>query len=95
MSTKVGYEIHEPIEVHYIQDFGKRPIGYILTAFVNDHGMIQYSLCTKGSHYGTSIPAGTFPRKAVEGWQSEVIGTLMSDEREWGISGCIEILKLV
>lgn len=95
MSTHVGYKVNEPMEAHYFQNFGKEPIGYILTAFVNDHGMVQYNLSRMGSHYGESIPAGTFPRKAVEGWQSEVIAKLMSDERRFGISGCIEITKLV
>jgi hypothetical protein len=71
----------EPVEVRLTRRSNRvdqAPVPpYVLSAWVTPSGMIDYSLTIGGAGMPESLSnlqsKATFPRKAVPGWQAEVI----------------------
>lgn len=82
------FNINEPVEIRI--KFAERRRPLVLTAWVNDAGIIGYSLVYRG--HGTPEALSNlqstevFPRKAVSGWQAEVIAFA-----EAGLGSIIEV----
>jgi hypothetical protein len=83
--------VSEPIEIRL---FNPRlmPGGelYVLAASVSGSGLIQYGMTNNGCGVACSLsnlqPKGIFPKKAVSGWQVEVI--------EAAASGLYDVVKV-
>jgi hypothetical protein len=73
-------ELNEPIEVHYEKTLFNTDVEkYILVSSVALNGLISYSLTRPGGYYPIAIKSGTYPKKARDGWQAEVIISLIQN----------------